>query len=284
MGYCDMGLYALMIDGVALKRQLGMDIEDIFSHEVGNLAESASAEEVNAVVEEMKGHLEFDQEPSFEQLEKTARLTVALRRKVTERKYLGVTMKCVYGVSRYMGFTPCVTQALLSKDVVSICESDAAGLITEVLLRQISGKPATFMEHYEYFTDKILVGVCGFVPFDMATGAKVPCKCSGWGGFTGLYETPEVKMGTVTIARLLSENGKLKMFLLAAEAQKPMKWAELGWAEPMPQFPSFLLKPSCTVESYINNVPAQHVNVIYGDYTAQLRDLCMLTGIEVIRL
>ena len=282
MGYCDMGLYALMIDGVALKKQLGMDVEDIFSYEVGKISEEAPREEVDKVVEEMRKDLAFDTNPTYEQLEKTARLTYALRVKIKERGYLGVTMKCVYGVSRYMGFTPCLTQALLAKETTSICESDAAGLITQAILKQITGQSSTFMENYEYYTDKVLVGVCGFAPFDMTQGGKVKCMCAGWGGFTGLYETPEMKTGKITISRLFSENGKLKMFLLTSDAEIPGKWAELGWAEPMPQFPSLYLKLDCLIDFYIENSPAQHINIVYGDWKQQIKDFCNFTDIEVV--
>lgn len=282
MGYCDMGLYALMIDGVALKRQLGLDIEDIFSYEAGKLADEAPKAEVAKVIAEMRKDLAFETEPTDAQLEKTARLTYALRKKVKERGYLGVTMKCVYGVSRYMGFTPCLTQALLAKDVVSICESDAAGLVTELVLKMVCGQNSTFMEHYEYFPDKALVGVCGFAPFDMTQGRKVPCKCAGWGGFTGLYETAKMKTGTVTIGRMYSEEGRLKMLLLTAEAELPMKWAELGWADPTPDFPSLLITPRCGMQRYIDAVPAQHVNIVYGDQTAQVKEFCKFTGVEVV--
>lgn len=284
MGYCDMGLYALMLDGVALKRQLGMDVEDIFSHEIGVTAAAAPKSGVDQIVEEMRRDLRFDAEPTYEQLEKTARLTWALRKKVAENHYLGVTMKCVYGVSRYMDTTPCLTQALLAKDVPSICESDVAGLVTEVILHQLSGQSSTFLEHYEYYPDRILAGVCGFAPFDMTQGGcGVKCMCAGWGGFTGLYQTQPLKTGLLTVARLYSEKGALKMLLLTADSQSPGKWAELGWEAPMPEFPSLVLKPDCPMEFYIENVPAQHVNVVYGDYTRQIREFCRLTGIEVIQ-
>ena len=215
---------------------------------------------------------------------KTARLTYALRKKADERGYLGITMKCVYGVSRYMGFTPCLTQALLSKHMTSICESDAAGLITETILKQISGQSSTFLEHYEYYPDRILTGVCGFAPFDMTCCGSVKCMNAGWGGFAGIYETQDLKEGTVTIARLFSEAGKLKMMLLTADAKVPGKWAELGWNEPMPKFPSLLLYPECTVDEYINVVPAQHINVIYGNWKSQVEDFCKFTGIEIVNL
>ena len=284
MGYCDMGLYALMLDGVALKKHLGMDVEDIFAAEVQNMMADAPKEEIDVVVDEMRNDLQFDKDPPYEDLEKTARLTYALRKKATERGYLGITMKCVYGVSRYFGFTPCLTQALLSKEMTSICESDAAGLITETVLKQISGQSSTFLEHYEYYPDKILTGVCGFVPFDMTCCDKVKCMNAGWGGFTGIYETQDMKEGIVTIARIFSEKGKLKMMLLRADSKVPGKWAELGWNEPMPKFPSLFLYPECTVDEYVNTVPAQHVNVIYGDWIEQIEDFCRFTDIEIVRL
>jgi L-fucose isomerase-like protein len=282
MGYCDMGLYSLMIDGVALKKQLGLDVEDIFSQEVAVLAEAAPRAEVDAVVKEMRADLAFDTPATDEQLEKTARLTVALRKKVPERKYLGVTMKCVYGVSRYMGFTPCLTQALLAKEITSICESDTPGLITQVILKQLTGKSATFMENYEYYPDKVLVSVCGFAPFDMTQGTCVKCMCAGWGGFTGIYETAEMQEGKITIARLYSEKGMLKMLLLSADAVVPGRWAELGWSEPMPKFPSLMLKLDCPVDFYVDNCVSQHINIVYGDCKAKIKDFCHFTGIEVV--
>ena len=70
MGYCDMGLYALMLDGVALKKHLGMDVEDIFSAEVQSMMAAAPKEEVDKVVGEMRSDLEFDTAPTYEDLEK----------------------------------------------------------------------------------------------------------------------------------------------------------------------------------------------------------------------
>lgn len=43
-----------MLDGIALKRQLGMDIEDIFSYETGRLADEAPKAEVDKVVDVMR--------------------------------------------------------------------------------------------------------------------------------------------------------------------------------------------------------------------------------------
>lgn len=284
MGYCDMGLYSLMLDGVALKRQLGMDVEDIFSAEMGRLAGDAPEDAVQEVIAEMRECLAFDEEPDDERLEKTARLTWALRKTVRERNYAGVTMKCVHGVSRYMGFTPCLTQALLAREIPSICESDVPGLITEVILQKLTGEPSTFLENYEYYPDAVLAGVCGFVPFAMAQGGKVRCMCAGWGGFTGIYETPEMREGRITIARLYSEGGALKMLLMGAEGTLPGKWAELGWQEPAPRFPSLLVKPDCTVDQYAQGMVSQHINIVYGDHMAQIRDFCHFTGIEVVEL
>lgn len=283
MGYCDMGLYSLMLDGVAVKKQLGMDIEDIFSVEIEHNAKDAPKEEVDKIIEEMKEDLRFDSEPTYEQFEKIARLTYALRKKTKERNYLGVTMKCVYGVSRYMGVTPCLTQALLAKDITSICESDVPGLITNVILKELTGQSATFVENYEYYPDKVLVGVCGFAPFDMTCGSKVKCMNAGWGGFTGMYVTEPLKQGKITIARLFSDNGTLKMLLMTADTELPEKWAELGWNEPMPEFPSMLLKLDCPMDFYIENQPAQHINIVYGDWQKELMEFCKFTGIEVVK-
>jgi hypothetical protein len=62
-----------------------------------------------------------------------------------------------------------------------------------------------------------------------------------------------------------------------------MKWIELGWEEPSPDFPSVLLKLDIPVSEYVDKVPGQHIILVHGDWIEQLSELCRLMNIRVVR-
>ena len=92
-----------------------------------------------------------------------------------------------------------------------------------------------------------------------------------------------MKEGIVTLARLTKRAEKYRMFLTKGEAKRPSKWIELGWQEPTPDFPSLLVKTEIPVQTYLENVPGQHIIVVYGDYTQEIEQLCALMEIEIFR-
>lgn len=283
IGYADMGLYTCAYDRTSVANKLGIDVEDYFSYEIGTLMEGTPQTEVDKVIEGMKKDLEFENNVSDKVLDKVARLYLVLKSKVNERGLDAISIKCVHGVTKYMGVNPCMAQSLLAnKDVSVICECDAHGLITNVMLSALTDQTSSFMENYEFFDDEILVGTCGFMPFDFAEG-KVKVRSANLGDFfTGLSNVSKVKTGVVTFARLFKSGENYKMFVSRGEAKSPMKWIELGWEEPTPDFPSLLIKLEMPVQKYMENVPGQHIILVYGDYVDQMKDLCKLMGMEVV--
>ena len=283
VGYADMGLYTCAYDRTAIFNKLGIDVEDYFSYEIGQMMESAPADAIRGIVAEMKGRLVFENTVPESVLEKIARLYCALRKKVGERGLDAVSIKCVNGVTRYMGVNPCMAQSMLAgSDLSVICECDAHGLITTMMMSMLTGQTATFFENYEFFENEILIGTCGFLPFDFAQG-PIRARSANLGDFfTGLSNVSAVRPGTMTLARLYKDGENYKMFLTKGEARPPMKWVELGWDEPTPDFPSVLLKLDIPVQSYLENVPGQHIIAAYGDHIQAMKALCGLFGIETV--
>jgi L-fucose isomerase-like protein len=206
-----------------------------------------------------------------------------MKSKADTRDLDAVSIKCVFGTAPILGFSPCLAQTLLAnKDLSVICECDAYGLITNLILNSITGKTSAFMEHYEVVDDGILVGVCGFIPRDFVDG-DVKIRSSNLGdSLAGVANVSKVKTGQVTFGRFFEEQGAFKLFLTRAEAVAPPKWTELGWDEPTPDFPSLLLKLEMPVDRYIEKVPGQHIVMTFGDHVSDIKKLCKLLGIEVI--
>ncbi len=182
-----------------------------------------------------------------------------------------------------MGCTACMAQSMLGDRTHFVCENDVPGMITQTMLGLLSGQPSTFMEIYEYFPDRILVGVCGFVPTSFIEDGKVRVRGHTWGGSSGgLVNTAQVRPGRVTLARLSPRGDPYRMHLVVGEALRPRAWEEMGWAPPAPRFPSMEIVPETAVEDFAHKALAQHYAVVYGDHRRRLEDLCRLLKIEVI--
>ena len=98
---------------------------------------------------------------------------------------------------------------------------------------------------------------------------------------TGISNVSKMKTGVVTYARLYETKGDYKLFLGKGEAMPNPKWTEAGWCDPTPDFPSVLLKPGKDMQYYMENVPGQHIVMIYGDWEEEIELFCKFAGIEV---
>ena len=282
-GYADMGLYSCAYNKTLAYDKLGVDIEDYLAYDMADKMAAFSDEEVRATEKEiLESSKQFNDIPAAT-LDKVTRLYLMMKEKRDGRHLDAVSIKCVYGVTQ-MGFNPCLAQTLLAdKDTSVICECDAYGMLTGIIMQSVTGKQSGFVEHYEVFDDSILVGVCGFIPKDFIEG-DFTIRAANLGEFNyGISNVSKMKTGEVTYARLFESHGEYKLFLNKGEALPNPKWTEAGWCEPTPDFPSVLLKPGMDLQHYQETVPGQHIIIVYGDYVKDLELFCRFMGIEVVR-
>lgn len=282
-GYADMGLFSCSYDKTLAFDKLGVDIEDYLAYDLVDQMNAFSEEDVAAAVDEIKGKTTFENEIRDETIAKVARLYLAMKGKKGQRGLDAISIKCVNGVTK-MGFNPCLAQSLLAdKDTSVICECDAYGMLTGIILSRVSGQSSAFVEHYEVFDDSVLVGICGFVPRDFIQG-DMKIRSANLGEFNiGISNVSQMKTGAVTYARVFETKGDLKIFLNKGEALPNPKWTEAGWCDPTPDFPSVLLKPGMDMNHYMETVPGQHIVMIYGDWVEEMELFCKFAGIEVVR-
>ncbi len=282
IGYADMGLYTCAYDKTGLFNKLGIDIENYDGYEIADLMNMFSEETVKETMKWIRGETKAENEISDKALERVTRLYLAMKDKADGRKLDAISVKCVDGITK-LGFNPCLAQSLLaSKDLSVICECDAYGLVTSIILSTVTGKTAAFVEHYEVFDKSILVGVCGFIPQDFIDG-DFKIKAANLGEYnTGISNVSKLKCGEVTYGRFYSSNGEYKLFLSHGKTLPNPKWTELGWEEPTPDFPAALLEPEMSVSDYIDKVPGQHIIMVYGDYVEKVKEVCYILGIEVV--
>lgn len=281
-GYADMGLFSCSYNRPLVWEKLGVDIEDYSAYDMQDQMNAFSNEEVAATVKEIKSQITCENEITDETIARVARLYLVMKGQKDRRGLDAISVKCVNGITK-MGFNPCLAQSLLAdKDVSVICECDAYGMITGIMLSSVSGLASAFVENYEVFDDSVLVGICGFVPRDFVDG-DFRFRSANLGEFnTGISNVSKMKNGEVTYARLYETKGQFKLFLAKGEATPNPKWTEAGWCEPTPDFPSVLLKPGMSVQRYLDTVPGQHIVMIYGDWVEDMKMLCKFMDIEVV--
>lgn len=283
IGYADMGLYTCAYDKTALFKKLGIDIEDYSGYEIMNRMEQCTGEQAAEIVTDIRSRLKFENQISDQVLEKAARLYYAMKSKADGGGLDAVSIKCVNGTTCHLGLNPCLAQSLLAgKDLSVICECDAYGLVTSIMLSAVTGHAAAFMEHYEVYENEVLVGVCGFIPEEF-TENGVRIRAANLGEInTGISNVSRVRTGEVTFARFYQTGGEFKLFLSKGIAKTAPKWTELGWEEPTPDFPAVLLELSMPIEDYLDKVPGQHIIMVYGDWIEDVKTVCRLLDIEVV--
>ena len=282
MGYADMGLYATMFDGVSLRNKIGAEVEVFDMLELVQKIETITQPEIDAFITKFSAEWKFEQQPNRSTLEKIGKSYLAVEKIVDERGFSAISLKCVEGMKKYMQFPPCMILSMIGDKTPAICEDDALGMVTQLILKNISGQSTTFVETYEFFKDSVLVGVCGFAPCSFTT-CQLASIYGGWGGLNeGMMSTSPMKTGEVTLARLGYRNDEYYMHILTADGQKPMKWEEMGWNPPAPEFPGLLLKMHQPVEDFVEKIISQHYLIVYGNYIDQLKDVCKLMKIRII--
>lgn len=284
MGYRDMLLYGTMFDGLSMRRVIGPEVEPFEMLEIVRAAERADPAAVRDVVGYCRARWQFCKPVSDELLERGARYYLAVDRKVRERGYEAVTLIDVDGMKKLEGFPPAMVFMLLA-DRTNVCttpENDVAGNVTQLIVRGLTGQAAHYMEFYDFFEDRVLIGVPDYVPAEAAEG-PVTVMPTSFGLMQGsLLNVSKVKGGRVTLVRLVSGRDGYALHAATGEAVQPAPWEECGWTPPAPQLPSLEVVLDKPVEEFAQKVASQHTIVAYGDITDELTQLAGLLNIGMI--
>ncbi len=200
------------------------------------------------------------------------------------RHYQGITLNDVDGVKKLLGFTPAAALMMLSDlgGLTTIPENDGLGAVTQLIVRFLTGQAAAYFEFYEFFKDRVLVGVPDYVPAGVVDGA-VKVRLTRFGQLSeGVLNVSRVKTGRVTLCRLANRGDRYRLHVITGEAVSPRPWEEAGWTPPAPQLPSLEVILDSPVEEFAQKVCGQHYILAHGDIRQQLLDLCRLLGMEII--
>jgi L-fucose isomerase-like protein len=278
IGYNDMGLYSTGYNPTLLRSRIGPEIESLDMLQLDRKMDSLDRQQVQAEIARVTQDWEYPLgKPSDEAIERAVRMYMATLAFCEEKNFDAFSYKCVEGISLEMNAVHSVPSSLVATaGYPYVDENDLGNLTAELMLKWISGKPVTFLEHYEHHPEWILLGVDGFIPHQMIDG-KPQIKTIKTVLLDGLAHCSRMQTGRLTLACLSEDQAGYRMHIVSGEGKQPPQWVEMG--VPLPSWPSVKFYPDGSVRSILNHVQSQHFAAVFGDYVEELVDLCYLLDI-----
>ena len=283
MGFRDMKLYNTFYEGLSLKEKIGTEIEYFEMLEMLRLSEKAEGNEVFDILKKIKKEWEFEKKADEDLLKKGISYYLAVKEIAEKNKFSAISLKDVDGMKKLLDLPPAMIFMLLSDEMhlCTIPENDAMGAVTQLIVKNLTGQCAAYLEFYEFFENSVLMGVPDFVPAEVVEG-KVKVKPAAFGNIGGgLLNISTMKTGRLTLVRLSNTGNRYSMHVCTGEG-KLKAWEEVGWDYPAPQLPSLDIYPDVPVDDFAQKVSGQHYIIAYGDHIGALKDYCYLKDIEVV--
>ena len=280
MGYRDMKLYNTLYEGLSLKRCLGIEVEFFEILEVLREVEECKDPEVNRILGKIKNDWEFVKPVDEEFLRKGISYYLAVRKIAEENHFNAISLKDVDGMKKLLDYPPAMIFMLLSDEagLCSIPENDTMGAVTQLIVKELTGQCAAYLEFYEFFETSVLLGVPDFVPAEIIDG-RVTVTRAAFGGISGgLLNISRLKTGRLTLARLSNAGSEYIMHICAGEGRLKT-WEEAGWDDPAPQLPSLEVFLDVPMDDFTRKISGQHYIMAYGDHSETLRNFCHLKNI-----
>lgn len=281
VGWNDMGLYTTGYNPTRLRGQIGPEIESFdmlqLERKMDALDDKTVAAEVTRVTENWEYPLG---KPEDKVIERAVRMYMATVEFCQEKNFSAISYKCVEGISLCMNAVHNVPSALVaSAGYPYVDENDVGNLVAELMLKWLSGKQVTFLEHYEHHPEWILLGVDGFIPDQLIDGHP-QIKDISTVLLDGIAHCSKMQTGRLTLACLSEDDEGYRMHIVSGVGKEPPQWVEMG--VPLPSWPSVKFFPDGSVRSILDHVQSQHFAAVFGDHVDELLDLCYLLDIRPV--
>ena len=298
LGYAggrSMGMLTAVCDPNEVRLKFGVEIDSFEQLEVITRAEAMGDTRARSFLKWMQdtfGRIVAKEDALMKQI----KLYLALQEIMAEKEYDFVGVKCLPELpALYTTF--CLAHAIMGdaqddlgpkERVVFACEADLNAALTMQMLKLLQDGPVLFADLLEMdlATEIFTVVNCGSQPTDFATSpADVWWEREGVLEFKWKYGgcSPQAvtRPGLVTLARLSRESGRYRMLIAPAEtiSVDREKLRELMWERPR----SFV-KLLCDRDAFLDAVRSNHVHMVFGDWIAELQEICAILDIEPVTI
>ena len=279
-GYTAMGMYTGTFDHVSLRRQLGPEVHQLDQYVLIKRMEAIPALETQPVVDRLRRQFRLQPEISEEELQKAARMTLALDALGQEYHFDAINVKCHYELSEDYGFTACVPLSLLSEKYTCSCEGDIMASVSQLMLHLLTGEQTVYGDIHQVLpaSGRLTFACCGFNAIGMCDPAN--CQICRWASdFEGILNSSPYPPGRrVTLARLAGKGDRYKMHVTAGRTAVSEPWGEVN----CPPLPGTDVALDDDVNWFAQNIASNHYAMVFGDVKDQLLDLCDLLDIRPV--
>lgn len=281
IGFNDMGLYSTGINPTKLRDRIGPEVESMDMLQLKKRMDAISAAEVREEAERVSKNWEYPLgKPDSDVIESAVRMYMGTVELCREKRFDTFSYKCVDGVDLEMGLTHAIPSSLVADaGYPYVDENDLGNSVAQLMLKWISGKQVTFIEHYEHHPEWILLGEDGYCPSDFIEGSP-QIKDVSTVLLKGIAHCSNMKKGRMTLACLSETNEGYRMHIVTGVGKERPKWVEMG--VPLPSWPSIRFYPDVPVRQILDHVQSQHFAAVFGTHVQELLDLCYLLDIEVV--
>jgi len=258
-------------------RYLPLKINDVlrFAFELigkEELVQKYEAVEGSEIAKRWIGEAEKIVEPVFEDVVNVAKIYLALKDFVKEKRAKALAISCSPRMSPIRA--PCIALSKLRDEgIPAACEVDLYSAATMMMLQAVSGRPAFMGNIVNLDTASNIVGIshCA-MPFKMNGAEKQSYSLRNYHGerFLGsLTAYTELRKGQgVTLARI--GRGLNEMLIVRGEIVSQKDGYDCR---------NTLFVKVNDLQAFVRNALGNHHCLIYGDYGKELRNLCQVMGI-----
>lgn len=282
VGFNDMGLYSTGYNVTLLRDRIGPEVESVDMLQLDRRMDALDSDHVRRTIAEKTADWEYPLgRPKDEVIERAVRMYMATVDLCREKNFSAFSYKCVEGIALEMSAVHSVPSSLVASDGIPyVDENDVGNLVAELMLKWVSGKITTFLEHYEHHPEWIILGVDGMIPDQLIDG-KPQIKGVSTVLLDGLAHCSRMKTGRLTLACLSEDADGYRMHIVTGEGRTAPQWVEMG--VPLPSWPSVQFYPDAPVRRILDHVQSQHFAAVFGDYADELEYICRLLGIRAVR-
>lgn len=278
LGYISMGMYTAAFDHLPLKEKLGPEVEQLDQYVLIKKIEEMKDSRVQNLVRKAKKEWSIGAKVTDRDLTTTLKMYQVLKDMVKEFDWQALQIKCQYELSKYFKSVPCVSISMLANELPASCEGDIPLITTQLILHYLTGKIASYGDIHTVEDKSILIGACGYAPFDLCDGKPKVDKTDVL--YEGVANCTLYKPGRVTLARLgYQRDRNFKLHLITGQAKKPRPFQEIGCLP----YPAMEVTLDGEGEPLAQNLTSQHYAIVYDDaVTEPLLELSRLLSITPI--
>jgi L-fucose isomerase-like protein len=215
-------------------------------------------------------------------------------------RIIGTSIKCQPELSVDYGITPCLLPAFLPyafdhegpKAIIpTVCEGDIKGLLTSTFLFALNNEiPPLFGDLKIVNDDYFVIANCGAAsayygglsnkPEKTLPSCTLAAQCQGAAGGSFGYRTPATDED-ITYARLIRLDTNYIMQYGTGNIVALKDNQKMGWGK---TWPHTAIKMKVSVESLIKAIGTNHLSLMPGNYTEELKHVSKILGIPAFQL